>query len=206
MKYNLNTQEGFSLVETLVAITILLMVIVGPMKISSSTAKSTSFSSEQVVAFFLAQEGVELAQKARDDLLLKHFIDPLDVNYDANPWSTFVNTTSGGEYRNCFTEISSKGCGLELDDGDVNGALKTPVNCTSNGCALFYDSGGGRARYTYVNGPGFVTKPYTRTIAFEETVGGREVKVVSTVTWRTGSQRAVQEVEVETYLYNVYGL
>lgn len=67
-------QSGFSLVETLVAITILLVVIIGPMTISSSAAKSTSFASEQVTAFFLAQEGAELIEKARNDLLLEHFL------------------------------------------------------------------------------------------------------------------------------------
>lgn len=49
--------------ETLVAITILLIVVVGPMKIIISASNSTSFSGEQVVAFFLAQEGAEIAQK-----------------------------------------------------------------------------------------------------------------------------------------------
>lgn len=79
MMYVRNTQSGFSLVETLVAITILLIVISGPLAISTSTARSTSFSSEQVEAFFLAQEGAELAQKIRDDLLLAAFLtDPQD--------------------------------------------------------------------------------------------------------------------------------
>ena len=59
MIYLQDKQKGFSLVETLVAISILLIVIVGPMTISMSTAKSSSFASEQVQAFFLAQEGLE---------------------------------------------------------------------------------------------------------------------------------------------------
>ena len=82
-------QSGFSLVETLVAISILLIVIVGPMTISMQSAKSSSFASEQVQAFFLAQEGLELAEKARDDLLLRSEL------FDGNPpsylsWGTFL--------------------------------------------------------------------------------------------------------------------
>jgi len=81
MIFNLNKQAGFSLVETLVSISILLLVIVGPMTITSRTAKSATFASEQVQAFFLAQEGVELAQKARSDLVLRKFLPTVHANY-----------------------------------------------------------------------------------------------------------------------------
>ena len=71
---NNSKQSGFSLIETLVSISILLIVIVGPMSISNNSAKGSSFSNEQVTAFFLAQEGAELAQKGRDDLVIKGFL------------------------------------------------------------------------------------------------------------------------------------
>jgi prepilin-type N-terminal cleavage/methylation domain-containing protein len=196
MKYNL-TQNGFSLVETLVAISILLIVITGPMAISATTARSVSFSSEQVTAFFLAQEGAEIAQKARDDLLLENYPD------FTSAWTYFVND-SGGDYDECFT---GNGCALEFDtDTAANkeiGKIKTPVSCSSNKCKLYYDSNGGRARYTHVAGTEGTI--YTRVIKFEETVNNREVRVESRVTWRTGSQRAEQEVVAETYLFNMYG-
>lgn len=203
MKYAPTTQSGFSLVETLVAITILLLVIVGPMTISSSTARSTSFSSEQVVAFFLAQEGAELAQKARDDLLLADFTNP------QNAWNSFVNS---GVFSSCFNV--STGCGLEFVDngsiGDTVGALKAPVSCTGTNCRLYFDSTGGRSRYTLTSTA--TTSPFTRVITMTPDAtlpnppnSDDAVKVTSKVTWRTGSQRAEQEVSVETYLFNVYG-
>jgi hypothetical protein len=37
-------------------------------------------------------------------------------------------------------------------------------------------------------------------------IGTDEVKVVSTVTWRSGFSRDQQSVSVETSLFNVYGL
>ncbi|MFT7644711.1 MAG: prepilin-type N-terminal cleavage/methylation domain-containing protein [Candidatus Paceibacteria bacterium] len=194
MKYNL-TQNGFSLVETLVAISILLIVITGPMAISATTARSVSFSSEQVTAFFLAQEGAEIAQKARDDLLLENF--PADL---ADVWDYFVND-SGGDYDECFT---GNGCGLELNT-DSTGSLKAPVSCSGTNCKLYYDdSAFTRASYTHTEGANETTV-YTRVIKFEVTEPDREVRIESKVTWRTGSQRAEQEVVVETYLFNVYG-
>ncbi len=194
-------QSGFSLVETLVAITILLIVIIGPMSISTSTARSTSFSSEQVVAFFLAQEGAELVQKARDDLSLRQFLPTTDGNYLADPFVPFVNTT--GTYQHCYT---ANGCGLEIN-GDATGTLRAPIACGSTGtnCQLYFDASASnvRSRYTHVASGNTVT-PYTRIITMDETATG-QVLVTSRVRWRTGNIVAVQEVEVQTYLFDVYG-
>jgi type II secretory pathway pseudopilin PulG len=66
-----STPGGFSLVETLVATSILLLVVVGPLAISSRTAKSSTFATEQLTAYLLAQEGLELAEKARGDSILQ---------------------------------------------------------------------------------------------------------------------------------------
>lgn len=132
-----STQGGFSLVETLVAITLLLLVIVGPMTIVSSSARSTSFSSEQVTAFFLAQEGAELVQKARDDLQLQ--------NYGQTGWNTFTNTS--GTYSACYT---TSGCGLTIRT-DSTGTLNTPVSCsTLANCNLsLQTTGTARSRFVH---------------------------------------------------------
>lgn len=199
-----HSQSGFSLVETLVAITILLLVIVGPMTIISTTANSTSFASEQVVAFFLAQEGVELAQKARDDIVLNRFLDSSDGSYDSNPWATFSDESSAGPYEDCF---DSRGCALEVSE-DADGAIEAPVQCTTNNnpCRLYYDdtTGSIRSRYTH-SATGNTLTEYTRSVYFEN-ISAYEIRVVSEVEWFTGSVRNSQQVEVETYLYDVYGI
>lgn len=190
---NNNQQSGFTLVETLVAITILLLVITGPMSISARAAKSTSFSSEQVVAFFLAQEGAEIAQKGRDDILLANFTNPTTA------WNTFTNTS--GTFQHCF---GANGCGLELNT-NAAGTLKNPVNCSGTSCTLYVDSNTAntRSRYTHTSSGNTATS-YLRVIKMQK-YGEREVKVTSTVYWRTGSQKESQKVEVETYLFNIYG-
>ncbi len=193
----LHTKEkGFTLVETLVAITILLIVIVGPLKISSQTAKSTSFSSEQVTAFFLAQEGSELAQNMRDAEVLGSFLSDPD-----DGWEDF---STGSEYSNCFSTFSTYGCALEIDT--ATGRVKaSSIGCEANGdnCDLYYSDSGGRQKYTY-DSAGNTPTPYNRSVKLEW-ISSDEVYVRSTVTWRTGSQRNDQEAVVETSLYNVYG-
>ncbi len=189
------TQSGFSLVETLVAISILLIVMIGPMTISSSAARSTSFSSEQVTAFFLAQEGAELAQKARDDLQLIYFSGTQN-----SPWATFTNTN--GTYQHCY---GVNGCGITIGNNQA-GSLSL-VNCGSSqtSCLLYLDTetAGLRSHFTHTVGTNDVTS-FTRKIFFQN-VNANEVKVISRVTWRTGSILREQEVEVETRLFNVYG-
>lgn len=190
------SEKGFTLVETLVAITILLLVITGPLTISMSSAKSTEFASEQVVAYFLAQEGAELAQKARDEILLEGLGEVTPANW----WDDFADHVSAGAYlSNCY---SLSGCGLEVGGGAA-AALIVEDCSVSGACQLYYDSGAVRSRYTH-NSLGTTKTPYTRTIYFEKGASDFDVKVTSKVTWRTGNLRKTQEIEVETFLFDIY--
>lgn len=191
------TARGFSLIEMLVAVSVLLLVIVGPMTVTSRTAKSSAFASEQVQAFFLAQEGVELAQKLRDDLLLRNFLLSTDPNYVSNPWAWFTDSTNSGAYRFCY----NGGCGLEWADATT---IATPTNCaTLTNCRLNYKATNTRSKYTYSTTGTYEQTPFTRRVTFRN-VGTNAVEVISSVTWRTGSLVAEQRVDAQTYLYNIY--
>ncbi|MES2748860.1 MAG: prepilin-type N-terminal cleavage/methylation domain-containing protein [Patescibacteria group bacterium] len=194
------SQSGFSLVEVLVAITILLLVIVGPMQIISRSINSTNFATEQVNAWFLAQEGLELAQKGRDDLVLGDFKDILSGGTaEPAPFTTFES-----RYAFCF---SSNGCGLSVGNG-----VSTPISVVSCGvlsnCRLYTTTSSNTDRSTYQHSvSGNTISPFTRVIKMERTPASgniREVKVTSTITWRTGSLIDSQSVEAVTYLFNVY--
>jgi prepilin-type N-terminal cleavage/methylation domain-containing protein len=187
-----NNQSGFSLVETLVAITILLIVITGPLTLVSNSARSTNFANDQVMANFLAQEGLELVQSVRDDLLIPKFAIPLP---GGNAWNDFMSTNS-----NCF---NSSGCGLDQAIESI-GTVR-PYNCsTISNCRLHFNTNADqRSMYTHVAGLDTETR-YTRVITMDGAVTG-QVKVVSTVTWRSDGQRAEQSVQTVTYLFDVYG-
>lgn len=186
---------GFSLVETLVAISILLLVVVGPLTITARTAKSSTFATEQMTAQFLAQEGIELAHKVRDDYLLEYVASTL-----ASPWSTLTN--QNGPYRNCW---GASGCGLMMDNNDLG--VFPPVDCAIAGaCLLYRATGPTNVRSVYRYGSiGAVATPFTRVIRFREVLGSTDqMRVISEVTWRTGSIAASQRVRVETILFNIY--
>lgn len=183
-----HNQSGFTLVEVLVAISLLLMVIVGPMQILTRANNSTAFATEQQTAWLLAQEGLEMAQLGRDNLLLRWFNGDI-----TNPWARFRT-----DYTACF---QATGCGLSVS----NAGLPTIVSCNPvTNCQLYLSTTTDRASYQHV-AAGNVRVPYTRVIKMAQ-VGGafREVIATSTVTWRTGSLIAGQKVETATFLFNIY--
>lgn len=65
-------KNGFTLVETLVAITILLLAITGAASAIQTGISSFTFSKDQIIAFYLAQEGFEQVRNIRNENSLKH--------------------------------------------------------------------------------------------------------------------------------------
>jgi prepilin-type N-terminal cleavage/methylation domain-containing protein len=191
--FSSQNQGGFSLVEMLVSVSILLLVIVGPMTVTSRTAKSSAFATEQVQAFFLAQEGLELAQLARDELLLRNFEGAIN-----NPWARFTDSSGAGTYNNCY---GASGCGLEWN---TTTALASPISCSPvTNCKLNYKPSAARSWFTHSTVGDIEATPFTRRVYFTVS-GGNSVQVRSVVTWQTGSILAEQKVEAQTYLYNIY--
>lgn len=59
--------KGFTLIETLVAITILVTVISAAFSAAQSGISLATFSKNQIIAFYLASEGVEQIRNMRDE-------------------------------------------------------------------------------------------------------------------------------------------
>ncbi len=64
------TKEGFTLIETLVAVTILTIAIAAPLTLASQSLMAAYNSRDQVTAFHLAQEAVETVRAQRDHNIL----------------------------------------------------------------------------------------------------------------------------------------
>ena len=62
-------QAGFTLVETLVAISILMLAVTGPLYFASESLKAATYARDQITAFYLAQDAFEQIRKIRDDNL-----------------------------------------------------------------------------------------------------------------------------------------
>ena len=69
MKFNKNTDaesRGFTLIETLIAISILLVAVVGPMSLIGDATHKLYYSKDEMIALNLAQEGIEIVRSVRD--------------------------------------------------------------------------------------------------------------------------------------------
>jgi prepilin-type N-terminal cleavage/methylation domain-containing protein len=64
---NRRRQRGFSILETLVAIAILLIATTGPMVFAQQSLRAARLSRDQVTAFYLAQDAIEFVKHIRDE-------------------------------------------------------------------------------------------------------------------------------------------
>src|SRR3989344_5315664 len=63
--------SGFTLIETLVAVTVLVAAIAGPLTIASRGLASANLARDQLIANFLAQEAIEFVRNTRDENVLR---------------------------------------------------------------------------------------------------------------------------------------
>lgn len=170
---------GFTLVETLVAITILLLALAAPMTIIAKGMKTAFHAREQTTAFYLAQESIEAVFALRDQ-------DALDGSGTWD-WLGSLGSCTGGS-----------ACGLDVND---SGTVSV-VDCSSDGCRLRYEeNSNARDRYNYTTGE---LSPYTREVRITETAAGREARIEATVSWSSGLFGGVKEVRLQTVIMNQY--
>jgi prepilin-type N-terminal cleavage/methylation domain-containing protein len=163
-------REGFTLIETLVAITILILSIIGPLQIAANSLQSSYYSRDQITAYYLASEAIEYIKNARDTTFLNDVFNP--VTTGNNDWllglSNCIN--DGIDFHGCYVDA------LESFSGG-NGVHK----CSDYGTVcppIKYDETSGL--WGYSNG---VDSKYVRTIEIIPQDGGQEADIRVKVEW-----------------------
>src|SRR3989344_5745503 len=64
------SSRGFTLIETLVAVTLLSVAITAPMSLTTRSLAAAYYARDQITAFHLAQEAIESVRHARDHNIL----------------------------------------------------------------------------------------------------------------------------------------
>ena len=176
--------RGFTLVETLIAISIFTMSVVTLMTVLASGISNTEYAKEKITATFLAQEGIEYIRNIRDTYISK------DTTLG---WATFM-----GSLKNKCS--SNNGCYFNADNLGYSDASMpiTKINfytCGSVCTNLSYDSTSGKYGYTGSS------SPYSRKINFVS-VGSdtSEIKIISTVSWKQGTK--THSINLSENLYN----
>lgn len=167
---NSKKNKGFTLVETLVAISVLLTTLVGPITIASRSLNASFFLREQMVSVYLAQEGIESVLLLRDESALAAEDGILG---DDDAWQWFINLDSSCKGMTGTTN----GCGidenLDIVDCGISGA-----NCILKINDL---SGSEDSFYTHLGSGG--STQFTRKIFLNETISEEEAQVVIEVSW-----------------------
>jgi type II secretion system protein I len=162
--------KGFTLVETLVALSIFSVSLVGLISVLGRGISNTGYVKDKDTAAYLAQEGIEYMRNMRDTYVL--YTSPASAG-----WTSFNNKLSGGS---CATV---NGCYFNADSVATTTSIAfsscSSINCTN--APMLYNSANGR--YGYTTG---TTTPFIRKIRME-VVDGNETKIISTVFWTKGS-------------------
>jgi prepilin-type N-terminal cleavage/methylation domain-containing protein len=165
----LKKSKGFTLVETLVAISILLAVITGAYSAAESGIKSSIYSKNQITAFYLAQEGMEQIRNMRDQNAL--------YNKDEDP-------SNDRHWLHGISSVASDPCyfGKTCIADSLNFIL---IECSGGSATcpmLKFDSASGLYGYH----PPWPVSLFKRDVRVSM-VSADEVSVVVTVYWSRGA-------------------
>lgn len=183
-------KKAFTLIETLIAISILMLSITGPMVFAAQGLKSAMYARDQVTAFYLVQDALETLRFLRDNTAIE-LQDGIAINWDK-------------AFENCY----DKTCKIDttLETSDPNSILK-PCN-NDDECTLFQKKGA--FAYGYEQSDGVWQKtPYQRMIKIKKVVDendvviDNEVLVEVTIKWKSGSIPRV--FTANENMFNIYG-
>lgn len=196
-------KSGFTLIEALVAISILMIAIASPMLLAQKSLSTATLSKDQMTATFLAQDAIEAVKNIRDqiainenaqdvygDWLENNLLNPCickdenSCNFDNKEALTFciIDTT-----KDKWTSDSIE-TGV-LNSTDKSGKLKI----------TYKDNGEHFEKYDY-SGPDF--SKFTRYINIRKTneLNGNEAIVSVRVFWESTSGQ--QKIELQDFIYN----
>jgi len=152
-----DNKNGFTLVETLVAIAILLLAVAAPLSLATKSLNSSALSKQQITASFLAQEAMEFIRNVRDENVLK----------DSNWLSNHISKCYG-----------SDGCTVDPTDSGT-----TKIKACNGSCPLLrYNELTGVYNHSSLSGT--ADSIYTRTIKIIEIDSNKEIAVKVTVSWK----------------------
>lgn len=182
-------QNGFTLVETFVAVTALLFVVVGVMTVVDRSMRAAIAIQDQTLANILAQEAIESVRQLRDVDSLRAYDALVNNKTSIDTWGTmsaFINMCDDGAF--CKYEQNAKG-------DPIFSKCNTDADCE---ITVNVDGKYGHGYSTYT--------PYTRKISVTNTVNDGGVvaaQVAVTVSWSINSF-IKKEVTLQTWIYDQY--
>ncbi|MFA6445760.1 MAG: type II secretion system protein [Candidatus Paceibacterota bacterium] len=171
---------GFTLIETMVAIAVLLIAVASPLVVSQRSISSAMSSKEQMVAFYLAQDAMEQVRAIRDNNGLNNA-----TNWFSAPESSELETLLS------CTDVSP--CTIDINDGVKryeDSSLVPPLNFDSEKNIYNYE----------IPGTLNAVSQYTRVFYLSPT-NSKEVLATVKVSWVTNG--VSHSVESKSRLFDI---
>lgn len=166
---------GFTLIEAMVAVTIVTLAVAGPLFTAGRAIVAAQISRQQLTASYLAQEGIEYVRAMRDNEYLAAY-QAGGTNVSTTAWSNFLS--GGGE--GSIAQCRSTACTLDPTRSMGTGSGFSLEPCSGGSCAPLYLTNG---VYSQQSGlAGAVQTPFTRTVRAVD-VSSNDERIVSTVSW-----------------------
>lgn len=201
-----NTEKGFTLLETLVAVFILTLALTGPVYIATLALRSSVTARDGISARYLAEEVVEVIRNHRDVRSLRGAL------YSKEEWlmktgDTYLFIPSG-----CFNSsgaASPSWCQLQINPSTAKYEISV---CPSASCPniTFTPTGASGVGYYGVDDAGAIKSKFVREFYIESAENDttastenptREAKLIVLVRWDDhGQQKIYKTVE---YLHNL---
>jgi prepilin-type N-terminal cleavage/methylation domain-containing protein len=174
MKIQKLTNKGFTLVETLVAISILSISILGTFTAVQGSLQSSTFAKDQIIATYLIQDAVEYIRNVRDENALVSLKNQ-STGGNAIPWLTGLSSTATDP---CYF---GKFC-------TVDSLARSVMTCPGvAGSCTFLKQDTVTGSFGYSNGS-WPDSKFKREIQFSQslTPNPDEVMITVTVSWTSG--------------------
>jgi len=172
--------RGFTLVETLVAITLIMTAIVAPMALTVQSLESAYYARDQITASNLAQEALEAVRSVRDANILATATQVTPVNLFQGILPTCATS--------CYVDATS---------------IPNPTLTDCSGSCPPLQTDGQLFAY---NHPSWTTTNFTRsvqtTVVWSDAGGNaQEIHVTATVVWQTAAYKS-EQIQLSENLYN----
>lgn len=218
LSYHFKKRKGFSIIEVLIATTLVAGVLLGVFALLGPALKASSISNNMLVASFLAKEGAELVVNVRDTNWWNGYTEDScpHNNNGCNRWDKNLDLSPGGSpsfkeqagiisYDMAYdpTIVSPGGIDYAVNFGNFGDidSFFSFNNAAGWDTRLYLDAS--NDFYTH-NPAGNIPTPYRRMVIaeFDNSGGAEKIIVTSIVRWGDDPTDVSKEVRFTNYLYN----